>query len=82
MSKTNNPFHKQIRGRQITKLMARDGSLCQLCKTCLNRHIKDESDDDYITLDHIIPISKGGTDIFSNMRLTHQRCNRRRGNVL
>ncbi|TAL08223.1 MAG: HNH endonuclease [Nitrospirae bacterium] len=32
------------------------------------------------SIDHIIPLSKGGDDIFSNVRATHYSCNSRRGN--
>ncbi len=33
-----------------------------------------------LTIDHIQPQSKGGTDRLDNLRLAHERCNRKRGN--
>jgi 5-methylcytosine-specific restriction endonuclease McrA len=31
------------------------------------------------TVDHVIPVSKGGSDTFDNVRAAHNSCNRRRG---
>lgn len=42
--------------------------ICQLCK----RQIIDKYD---LSLDHIIPLSKGGEDILDNMQATHVKCN-------
>lgn len=32
------------------------------------------------SLDHIVPVSKGGKNVWSNFQLTHARCNKSRGN--
>ncbi len=32
------------------------------------------------TLEHIIPLSKGGTDEMANLSISHYTCNNRRGN--
>ena len=32
------------------------------------------------SLDHIVPVSKGGKNIWSNFQLTHDKCNKARGN--
>ena len=61
--------------------MARDGYDCGWCGEPLDRHIKDEADPLYITIDHVTPISKGGSHGIENQRLLHSRCNRRRGNA-
>ena len=49
------------------------GDNCYLC----NKPI----DNDY-HLDHIIPISKGGTDLIENIRPTHPLCNLQKGDKL
>lgn len=34
----------------------------------------------YATLEHILPVSKGGTDDMENLSLSHEKCNKLRGN--
>ena len=34
----------------------------------------------YATLEHILPVSKGGTDDMNNLALSHAKCNQKRGN--
>jgi hypothetical protein len=34
----------------------------------------------YLEIDHILPVSKGGSDVHYNLRFLCQRCNRSRGN--
>ena len=79
MGKTKKMFHKKYRGLIITKLMARDGHDCCLCRELLSRHVKESQNDWYITFDHIIPRSFGGTDKLNNLQLAHQCCNIARG---
>jgi 5-methylcytosine-specific restriction endonuclease McrA len=33
-----------------------------------------------VTIDHIVPISKGGGNILSNLQLAHYECNQAKGN--
>lgn len=40
-----------------------------------------EADPDYLTLDHIVPRSRGGDDHLSNLRPAHRRCNELIGNL-
>jgi 5-methylcytosine-specific restriction endonuclease McrA len=47
----------------------RDNWVCHLCG-------KDGAD----TADHIIPVSRGGSDELENLRAAHKTCNRKRGN--
>lgn len=79
LGKTRGMFHKKLRGIYITKLMARDGASCVLCQEKLNRHIRDPKDQMYVTFDHIIPRSRGGTSDIRNLQLAHQKCNLERG---
>lgn len=69
--------------RQIVEYLAdRDGTKCVLC----NRHIDitlpsgTRGSDMGPSVDHVIPRSQGGADNMANLRLTHWKCNRQRGN--
>lgn len=61
----------------IEKLLKRDGGICQICgrpvdcKDVANGHARSL----YPTLDHIIPLSKGGTHTWDNVQLAHMGCN-------
>lgn len=55
-------------------IFERDGWLCGICGEPV------EAGD--ATLDHIVPISLGGADESSNVRLAHSLCNSRRGDGL
>ncbi|MBM7052226.1 HNH endonuclease signature motif containing protein [Rothia sp. ZJ1223] len=60
--------------------------VCHICKqpiidhrytlTCCNQPKRLH----WLTADHVIPRSKGGTDDLSNLRPAHHRCNSARGN--
>lgn len=72
-------FHHKWRWQRVTRLMARDGTHCQICGGLLSRRVQDPTHDLYITFDHILPRSSGGLDELANLRLAHQACNRARG---
>lgn len=36
----------------------------------------------FASLEHIVPLSRGGTDEMSNLAISHYRCNQLRGNAL
>lgn len=52
-------------------VFARDADTCQICFG----HVPDGD----AHLDHIIPWSRGGPDTIENLRVTHSRCNIKRG---
>ena len=56
----------------IETLYVRDGGICQLCNTPVSR--QDAS------IDHKVPISLGGPNLWSNVQLAHFTCNARKGN--
>lgn len=56
------------------KIMKRDSYTCQIChKLCTPNEIE---------IDHIIPVSKGGKSIESNLQVLCASCNRKKGNKL
>jgi len=59
---------QQMRQERILALIKRDGLVCAKCSTAEN-----------LTVDHIIPISKGGTDDLDNLRLLCRSCNSKKG---
>jgi hypothetical protein len=58
---------------QILMLAHRDGFLCSLC----GENMPDVGD---IEVDHVVPVSKGGTSDPENLKLAHSRCNLKKGN--
>ena len=65
----------------LNRLIERDGMTCYLCgKTCT----KDDNrwgsfGPDYPTIDHVIPLSKGGTHTWDNVRVACGICNELKG---
>jgi 5-methylcytosine-specific restriction endonuclease McrA len=53
------------------RVAARDGWRCSLCGGVVTRA-------DW-SLDHVIPLSKGGEHTYGNVRLAHNNCNKRKG---
>ena len=69
----------------IKRLWARDGGKCALCgkRVDINLHRGGNGtcpDKMSATVDHIIPISKGGDHAWTNVQLAHFTCNNKRGN--
>ena len=73
-----------IKGDRIIlgDLMERDGGICQICGEAVD--IGDGFHDqfgyfhvgrNYPSIDHIIPISKGGEHVWDNVQLAHMACN-------
>lgn len=54
---------------------ARDNHLCVWCGAAIDAHSTK------LTIDHIVPRSKGGTNEAQNLVTACMKCNRRRGNV-
>jgi len=65
---------RQNRRDTVYKMLAKkhDGSVpCFVC----GRHVQAR----HATLEHILPVSLGGTDDMSNLAISHNMCNLRRG---
>lgn len=65
--RANGPIDEDI---DIIALIDRDDGICQICKElCL----------DDPSIDHIKPVSKGGTHTWDNVQLAHRICNIKKG---
>jgi 5-methylcytosine-specific restriction endonuclease McrA len=58
----------------LDEIFDRDSGWCYLCEQDVDR--KDA------TMDHVIPVTKGGPHTRVNVRLAHRSCNTRKGNKL
>lgn len=62
----------EIVGRR--EIYVAGGGVCWLC----NQPVKYEQ----MHVDHVVPLSKGGSHVFENLRPAHARCNRQKGSKL
>jgi 5-methylcytosine-specific restriction endonuclease McrA len=63
------------------RVRERDGDECWLCGLTMEfvEGLRAQQPRD-ATLDHVVPLSKGGTNALANLRLAHFTCNTHRGN--
>lgn len=66
----------------IDKLIKRDGRACHICGKQINANDYTITDDGafiahgtYPSIDHVFPLSLGGTHTWDNVRLAHMKCN-------
>ena len=62
----------------LTRLYMRDGGVCALC----GKHIDfdcDPQSNEYPSIDHIIPIARGGLHVWDNVQLACRGCNTAKG---
>ena len=66
--------------RQVTNtfLFARDNYRCQFC----GRHQGELRHRECLTRDHLVPLSRGGTNAWNNVLTACSTCNTRKGNLL
>lgn len=62
----------------LSRLYRRDGGVCKLCGKELSFDIDPQSGD-YPSIDHIIPLAKGGQHQWDNVQLACRRCNWEKG---
>lgn len=60
----------------LRTLIQKHGGLCAICR---NQVSLKENDPREATIDHIIPISKGGSDHITNLQLACRECNGNKG---
>lgn len=58
----------------LKKLYKRDKGICHLCGKKVDMNL-DINDNWYGSIDHVIPVSKGGTHTWDNVKLAHRKCN-------
>ena len=75
MSKDRRKFRRQVTN---TFLFARDGYRCQYC----GKHRTQLKGREFLTRDHIVPVSKGGGNMWENVVTACSPCNNRKGNHL
>jgi DNA-directed RNA polymerase subunit RPC12/RpoP len=64
----------------VHEIWQRDGGRCQYCSKRINWNLKWPHPKS-MSVDHIIPLSKGGSDESVNLQAMHLRCNIRRSNT-
>ncbi|ASZ74931.1 HNH endonuclease [Rhodococcus phage Trina] len=72
---------QKLRQAQIVELLIkRDGDFCQFYDCPGDRY--KFTDDNFRTIDHVLPRSKGGTDTMDNYVLMHFKCNNKKSDRL
>jgi hypothetical protein len=60
------------------EIFERDGWICQICHEPVDRAASRRTAGG-ATIDHVVPLSRGGADDPSNVATAHRRCNREKG---
>lgn len=71
----------QSRAKRRNRLIRRHGTKCHWCGCQMRADLK-PPEPRAMTLEHLVPISLGGSDNLGNLRLACHECNRRRGDSL
>lgn len=66
-------WHKHEKNIIKQRIFERDGDVCYLCEQRIYYPTA--------TIDHVVPLAKGGADDMSNYRLVHPLCNIQKGNM-
>jgi len=66
-------------GKVIPYVGNRDGWKCSICFDKVKSKVYSYDDKWSPTIDHVIPVSQGGTDDLSNLKLAHMICNAKKG---
>ena len=74
-------------GLSLTKLIKRDKNLCHICGEKCNTkdYVKVDgafiAGNQYPSIDHLLPVSMGGTHTWDNVKLAHRQCNAGKSNT-
>lgn len=63
----------------VNEIVGRDGEDCGLCGQKIDRSIR-WPDPMSLSVDHIVPLSRGGSDLFDNVQVAHLFCNLSKSN--
>jgi hypothetical protein len=77
MAKARKSFDN--RGAVVKRLRVRDGDVCWLCQTRSLFLPERSTILGIATIDHVLPVSMGGSNDDENLRLSHLLCNNIRG---
>lgn len=69
------------RGRAIAKKLHSRDPACWLCRMTVKWELAATLHPGAPSLDHVVPLSKGGTSRQANLRLVHRYCNSVRGDA-
>lgn len=64
------------------EVFERDEWMCHICKQQIDRRLRGEGVWMRATIDHIIPLSRGGPHTYENVAAAHWICNQRKGDQL
>lgn len=67
-------YQTQVEPINDKRIFIRDGWICQICRQKVDKKLKYPNPKS-ASLDHIIPLSKGGTHTHNNVQLAHLKCN-------
>ena len=72
-------FVKNNAPNVVARIYFRDKGLCGICKEPIDLRLQYPNAFS-ISVDHVIPVSQGGTNLQSNLQPAHLICNTKRGN--
>lgn len=63
----------------VAFLMERDKGICQLCHEPIEDRLFGKRDPGMPSIDHVIPLARGGSHALDNLQLAHLQCNLSKG---
>jgi 5-methylcytosine-specific restriction endonuclease McrA len=70
---------KRSASRRSQATFRRDNWICQICYSQLDPNLVGKEVDEAPTIDHIIPLSKGGSNRRDNKQTACRKCNNEKG---
>ena len=68
------PAGTRWRRKRKRRIYKKTNGKCYLCNNIL--------DFEKMTIDHVIPVSKGGSGLFHNLMPAHEKCNQKKGDKI